>query len=207
MNMKCIAAFACLILMLAACSTEAPKEASSDRKPKTVVQSEGSRVQMDKNEMVNEADVIVLGSAVSQSVQKDFTGFPVTDTVIQVETVYKGTAADTLEVRAAGGETEDMIDVVSENAAVSFTIGESVVLFLSQNGGSRPNEDAFYYVVGQAQGIFDAEASPEGIIEDSTGTHTFDFDTLQHEINELEIYNDKHQVPRLMLPEGQESDI
>lgn len=187
------------------------KNAKTD---KTIIQSDRLMAKMEKNQLVNESHLIVAGTVLSQEVTKDFTGFPVTDTQIQVEHVYKGKAASTVEVRVAGGETEDMIYEVSEDAGPTFEIGERVVVFLSDNKGKIPDPDSFgYFVVGQGQGKFRIEqgtAIEEGSeknIENSAGTRTFDFGNLQQEIEQLEQYNRTHNVPRLMLPQGEESGI
>lgn len=183
----------------------ATKDAKTD---KILVRSEVLMAKMEKNQLVNESDLIVSGTVLSQEVAKDFIGFPVTDTQIQVEHVYKGKAASTVEVRVAGGETEDMIHEVSEDAGLTFEIGERVVVFLSDNKGKIPDPDSFgYFFVGQGQGKFRVEDNPEGTIANRAGTYTFDFGNLQQEIEQLEQYNRTHDVPRLMLPEGEESGI
>ncbi len=180
-------------------------EAQSDPGYKTVVHAESLRAEMEKNELVNESDIIVSGTVLSQTVESDFSGFPATDTLIEVEHRYKGNSADEIEVRSAGGETDDMIYVVEDTA--EFIIGEKVILFLSRNGGSRPNEESFYYTVGQAGGKFSVDSSGQGMTRNNQSDFQFDLDNLQAEIDELEHYNQTHNVPRLLLPEGEESDI
>lgn len=152
--------------------------------------------------------MIIFGTVLSQEVQKDFKGHPATDTFIQVQTVYKGKPTETVEVRVNGGETDDMIYVVNEEDSLTFDIGEEVVVFLINNKGSRPDKDDFgYYVVGLAQGKFSVDTQSNGIIENSSGTYSLNFNNLQSEIDNLEEYNKIHDVPRVVLPEGQESGI
>lgn len=180
----------------------------SDSSNKTVVHSQYLLAYFEKNQLVNESDVIISGIVISQEVQKDFKGFPVTDTFIQVQTVYKGEPSETVEVRVNGGETEDMIYVVNEEDPLTFSIGEEVVVFLSHNKGARPDKDDFgFYVVGHTQGKFTVDDHSKGIIENSSGTYSFNFKNLQDEIDQLEEYNKTHDIPRVVLPEGQESGI
>lgn len=188
--------------------TDKKDEASSEQHDQVIVRSEPILIQYDKNELVNESDAIVSGIVLSQEVQKDFEGFPATDTLIQVQTVYKGKPAETVEIRADGGEMEDIIHIVDVPTPLSFTIGEEVIVFLSHNKGSRTDKEDFgYYVVGQAQGKFNIDPPSEASIQNDTGTHRFDFQNFQHEIDQIEAYNEKHHIPRLTLPEGQESQI
>ncbi|MDO3410926.1 hypothetical protein QWJ34_14235 [Saccharibacillus sp. CPCC 101409] len=141
----------------------------------------------EKNRLVRDSDVIVYGTVLSQDVQKDFNGFPVTDTLIEVQKTYKGIPAETVKVRAAGGETDDMIYIVDEPAALTFAIGEKVVLFLGSDQGAMPEtEDLLYYAVGQNQGKFKVGVRSDGMIENGPGTHSFDFNHFQNEIDELE---------------------
>ncbi|MCM3781959.1 hypothetical protein M3231_03140 [Neobacillus mesonae] len=101
-----------------------------------------------------------------------------------------------------------MIYVVNEEDSLTFDIGEEVVVFLINNKGSRPDKDDFgYYVVGLAQGKFSVDTQSNGIIENSSGTYSLNFNNLQSEIDNLEEYNKIHDVPRVVLPEGQESGI
>lgn len=177
-------------------------------KGKTIVEAESLMVQFDKNELVNEADVIVSGTVLSQEVEKDFEGFPVTDTIIQVQTVYKGEPAETVEIRVDGGETDDMIYRLNEEAAPKFNIGEEVVVFLTSNKGSRPDKEDFgYYVVGQAQGKFNIGIQARGIVENNVNTQIFDINNIQSEIDQIEEYNEKNNIPKIFLPEGEGSDI
>lgn len=207
---------AALLVSLTACgntleqvdSIDKKDEASSEQRDRVLVHSQPSLVSYDKNQLVNESDAIVSGVVLSQEVQKDFEGFPATDTLIQVQTVYKGTQAETVEIRADGGETEDMIYIVDVPTPLTFTIGEEVIVFLSHNKGSRLDKEDFgYYVVGQAQGKFNIDPPLEASIQNDTGTHRFDLQDFQHEIDQIEAYNEKHHIPRLTLPEGQESPI
>lgn len=201
------------IIVLSACgstrndtgSRNEISETTTTPSPKPVAHASLQLANMEKNQLVNESDTIISGTVLSQKVETDFTGFPVTDTLIQVKNVYKGEPVNTLEVRAAGGETDDMIYIIEPSTNFTLTVGEEVVLFLSQNGGSRPDEESFYYVVGQPQGKFSVDAQSKGVITNSLNTHKFNFDSLQKEIEELEKYNKKHKVPRLVVPEGQES--
>ncbi|MFB5269607.1 matrixin family metalloprotease [Paenibacillus enshidis] len=180
----------------------------SDDTYKVVIHSDAEVVQYEKNQLVNEADVIVSGTVISQEVQKDFEGFPVTDTTIRVHTVYKGEPGETVEIRVNGGETDDMVYTLDEAAAPTLNIGEEVIVFLSANKGLRPDKDDFgYYLVGQAQGKFNISAQPQGLVENSTDTHSFDFNNIQNEIDQIEKYNKENNIPRKFLPEGEESNI
>lgn len=198
------------LLIMTACTSNATDSASqheqsevnSDQHSKTVLHAQELLPFFEKNQLVNDSDVIIFGTVLSQEVQKDFKGHPATDTFIQVETVYKGEPAETVEVRASGGETDDMIYVVNEGP-LTFDIGEEVVVFLSHNKGSLPDKDYFgYYVVGLTQGKFSVDTQSNGIIENGTGTYSFNFNNLQNEIDDLEEYNKTHDVSRVILPEG-----
>lgn len=182
--------------------------ADQHRQDRFIAHSEPELIQYDKNQLVNESDVIVSGIVRSQEVQKDFEGLPATDTWIQVQTVYKGTPAGTVEIRADGGEMEDIVHIVDVPTPLQFSIGEKVIVFLSHNKGSRPDKEDFgCYVVGQAQGKFNIDVPSGSLIQNDTGTHRFDIQNFQHEIDQIEAYNRKHDMPRMTLPEGQESQI
>lgn len=210
--------FSFFVLIISACSNthttteldskHEQSKTTSDRTSKTIVHSQNLMATFKKNELVNESDVIISGTAISQEVQKDFRGFPATDTLIQVQKVYKGKPGDTVEVRTNGGETDDMIYVVNEDNPLTFDIGEEVVVFLSNNKGSIPDKDDFgYFIVGQNQGKFSIDNQLNGTIENSSKTYKFSLNNLQSEIDKLEKYNKTHNVPKMLLPEGQEDDI
>ncbi|MNC14399.1 hypothetical protein D3C75_621760 [compost metagenome] len=184
------------------------QELEHNPKSQRVVLSSGQLVQFDNNQLVNEADVIVKGTVLSQKVQKDFEGFPVTDTTIQVQTTYKGEPGETVNVRVNGGEMEDIILIPEEEEAPSFNIGEEVIVFLSANKGSRPDKNDFgYYVVGQSQGKFSLDHSLQSFHRNSNESQVFNFNDFQEEINRIEEYNRTNNVPRVFLPEGIESNI
>lgn len=175
---------------------------------KVVVHSDAEVIQYDKNQLVNEADVIISGTVISQEVQSDFEGFPVTDTIVKVNNVYKGDPGKTVEIRVNGGETAEMIYILDEEAAPAFHVGEEVMVFLTGNKGVRPDKDDFgYYLVGQAQGKFNIGAYAQSFIENNTDTHSFDLNNIQNEIDRIETYNKDHNIPRIFLPEGEESNI
>lgn len=190
-------------------TTDNDESSDSTNKGKIIIHSEPEVIQYDKNQLVNEADVIVSGKVISQEVVKDFEGFPVTDTLIRVQTVFKGEPGETVEIRVNGGETDDILYTLEESAAPTFKVGEEAVVFLSSNKGSRPDKDDFgYYLVGQAQGKFIlGGVQPKGMIENNTDTQSFDFNNFQNEINNLEQYNNEYAIPRSYLPEGEESKI
>lgn len=180
----------------------------SNEASKVVVHSDAEVIQYDKNQLVNEADVIISGTVISQEVQSDFEGFPVTDTIVKVNNVYKGDPGETVEIRVYGGETAEMIYILDEEAAPTFHVGEEVLVFLTGNKGLRPDKNDFgYYLVGQAQGKFNIGAYPQSFIENNTDTHSFDINNIQNEIDRIETYNEVHNIPRIFLPEGEESNI
>ncbi|MFB4326360.1 hypothetical protein RB298_28945, partial [Priestia sp. BR_2] len=96
-------------------------------------------------QLVNEADVVISGTVISQEVQSDFEGFPVTDTIVKVNNVYKGDPGQTVEIRVNGGETAEMIYILDEEAAPAFHVGEEVLVFLTGNKGLRPDKNDFGY--------------------------------------------------------------
>ncbi|PWW33355.1 MULTISPECIES: matrixin family metalloprotease [Paenibacillus] len=190
--------------------TNDDESSKSDLSDKVVVHSEAEVIQFDKNQLVNEADVIVSGTVIFQEVKKDFEGFPVTDTTIRVQTVYKGEPGETVTIRVKGGETDNMIYTLNKEASPTFKIGEEAIVFLTGNKGSRPDKDDFgYYLVGQAQGKFDSgiQSQSQGVAKNSTDTHSLDLNNIQNEINLIEKYNKLNNIPKLYLPEGQESNI
>jgi len=195
------------IFSLVACSTNEKKSIDEKKTEKTVVYLDGELVSFDKNQLVNNADVIISGTVVSQEVQEDFKGLPVTDTFIKVEEIYKGEPGDTVEVRVDGGETDEMISIPDENLIPTFQIGEKVILFLTSNKGNRPDKSDFgYYVLGQYQGKFSLnDAVKIGVLKNDS--NSFSFDNFKEEIKSIEEQNRKNKLPKIYLPEGQESDI
>ncbi|MDF9843752.1 MULTISPECIES: hypothetical protein [unclassified Paenibacillus] len=187
-----------LFLFLSAC-TNSNTEASLSNETmtnlpatvKTVVYSEVQFIHLDKNQLVNEADAIVKGRVLSQEVQKNFEGFPVTDTTIQVQTVFKGEPGENVEVRVDGGKTEDMILVLDEDYIPKFEIDEEVIVFLSADKGDRPDKNDFgYYVVGQSQGNFSLKDTLQNeSIENDAKTLKFDLNNFQEEINQAASIN------------------
>ncbi|MBY0011624.1 hypothetical protein [Paenibacillus typhae] len=187
-----------LLLLLSAC-TNSNTEASLSNETttnlpttvKTVVYSEVQFIHLDKNQLVNEADAIVKGRVLSQEVQKNFEGFPVTDTTIQVQTVFKGEPGENVEVRVDGGETEDMILVLDEDYIPKFEIDEEVIVFLSADKGDRPDKNDFgYYVVGQSQGNFSLKDNLQNdSIENNAKTLKFDLNNFEEEINQAASIN------------------
>ncbi|WP_172237883.1 hypothetical protein [Saccharibacillus endophyticus] len=206
-----------LLGVLAACgdqtsnrteSLTATMETTKESSEKEIAQASSWMTKMEKNQLVRDSDVIIHGTVLSQETENDFTGLPATDTFVQVLTVYKGDPGNVVEVRTAGGETDDKILIVDEKVTPMFTIGEEVVLFLSANKGSRLDKEDFDYgVMGLSDGKFTVEPDSDGIIASQWGSHRFNFDDLQHEIDELERYNELHHVPSMLLSEGEESDI
>lgn len=206
-----------LLGVLAACgdqtsnrteSLTATMETTKESSEKEIAQASSWMTKMEKNQLVRDSDVIIHGTVLSQETENDFTQLPATDTFVQVVTVYKGDPGNVVEVRTAGGETDDKILIVDEKVTPMFTIGEEVVLFLSANKGPRLDKEDFDYgVMGLSDGKFTVKPDPDGIIASQWGSHRFNFNDLQHEIDELERYNELHHVPSKFLPEGEESDI
>jgi hypothetical protein len=124
---------------------------------KTIVGSDATIAPYDKNQLVNDAIVIVSGEVISSEVQTDFKGFPVTDYKIKVNNVFKGNPAADVEVRTYGGETAEM-KYIPDEEMVTFQTGEKVVVFLTDEKGNRPDKNDFgYFVVGQFQGKLKVE--------------------------------------------------
>lgn len=188
-----------LVLSLVACTT--PKNETTT---KTIVTANSEMISLDKNQLVNNADAVIEGIVVSQEAQEDFKGFPVTDFFIMVEKVYLGNPDETVEVRIDSGESDSMILLPEEGFTPTFTKGERVVLFLSSNKGKRPDKEDFdYYVLRAAQGKF--TVSEDGVLKNNT--HSFTYDSFADEIKSLEAENLKNNLPKLFLPEGEESGI
>lgn len=103
--------------------------------------SEKSTIDLDKNQLVNEATTIISGEVISSEVNEDFIGFPVTDYKIKVDKTFKGTPKSVVVVRTSSGNSDDYI--------IKFKHGEKVVLFLTDDIDARPDKDDFdYFVVG-----------------------------------------------------------
>ncbi len=170
---------------------------------KIIVESDIEVVYFDKNQLVNHADAIIEGQVISQEVQKDFRGFPVTDTLIRVTKILKGNPDKEVEIRVEGGETDDMIYEPEENLLPTFEIGEIVTVFLTSNKGNRPDKDDFgYYVVGQAQGKF---VESNGMLKNQD--HEFITNNFEAELLTIEQSNRINNLEKFYLEEGEESDI
>lgn len=151
---------------------------------KTTVTSEALIVSVDKNQLVNEATAIVSGKVISSEVQNDFAGFPVTDYRIKVNKIFKGTPAAEFEVRAYEGENEK-VKYVPDEEMVTFQVGEEVVLFLTDEKGTREDKNDFdYFVVGQSQGKFKKE---KGQIKNEK--FSFDETTFEQDLEKIEKEN------------------
>ncbi|HIW33307.1 MAG TPA: hypothetical protein IAA29_11030 [Candidatus Paenibacillus intestinavium] len=189
--------FSLVVVALAACSNE--------EKNKTVVRSSLEVMKYDKNQLVNDADVIIEGVVISQEVQEDFEGFPSTDTFIKVSKVYKGNPSDTVEIRVKGGETDKMLYIPEEELLPSFKLDEKVIVFLTSNKGSRPDKDDFgYYVVGEYQGKFSGEDSEKRLMNE---TFTFNPQDFEQELQKIEEENKINKLEKNFYDEGEEADI
>lgn len=189
-----------IIMIISACST--------DKKP--VVETELTVVKYDKNQLVHDADVIMRGTVTSIVVQKDYDGFPATDTTILVNEVYKGNPGKEVEVRVKGGETEDMIYVPEKDKIPDFKEGEEVIVFLTNNKGNRPDKDEFgYYVVGQIQGKFEVKESNnnKSLINPHNSRFGFDFNDFKEQIDTISKENENPPPHKSFHDEGEESDI
>ncbi|WP_068776905.1 hypothetical protein [Paenibacillus sp. FJAT-26967] len=171
---------------------------------KTVLTSNLDIASYEKNELVLDADVIAEGKVISKEVQKDFEGFPATDTKIKMTKVYKGSPEQEVEVRVRGGELGDVIYKFEEEDAIpTFREGERVFLFLTSNKGSRTDKNDFdYFVVGLYQGKF---SEVDGKLKNKK--FEFDLNTFPQELQALEEFNKTNKIRTNTLPEGQESKI
>lgn len=164
---------------------------------KRIVQSETTIVSVDKNQLVNHATAIVSGEVVSSEVQNDFQGLPVTDYKIKVNKVFKGNTAAKVEVRTSGGGNAEMKYIPDEEVA-TFQLGEKVVLFLTDDKGTRPDKNDFgYFVVGQFQGKFKDE---NGKLTNKK--FTFDVANFAQEINQIEGNNKANGLQKYKAAPG-----
>lgn len=206
--MKRITFFSFIIIAIMTTGCASSIEEAVPANSKIMIQSNIQIVKFDKNQLVNESDVIISGTVISQEVQKNFEGFPATDTTIKVQNVLKGNPGETVEIRVDGGETEDMIYELDKSMNPDLQINQEVIVFLSANKGSRTDKDEFgYYIVGQSQGKFIIADQSNSYIENKAGTLRFDFKEFRKEISSIEKYNKENNTPRLYLPEGTESNI
>lgn len=151
---------------------------------KTTVTSETTIISLDKNQLVNEATIIIEGKVISSEIKNDYKGFPATDYKIKVDKVFKGEPVPEVVVRTAGGENSEMI-YIPDDGMVSFEIGEKVILFLTNDKGNRPDKDDFgYFVVGQFQGKFKEE---NGKLKNDK--FVFDASTFKEELKKIEEEN------------------
>jgi len=164
---------------------------------KTIVRSEVTFPAYDKNQLVNDATTIVSGEVVSSEAQDDFEGFPATDYVIKVDKVFKGSPATEVEIRTEGGENAKM-KYIPEDRALTFQIGEKVVLFLSDDKGTRPDRNDFgYFVLGGYQGKLKEE---NGKLKNEK--FTFDVATFEQEIKQIEKDNKAKGLKKIKAEPG-----
>ncbi|QGQ94320.1 DUF4829 domain-containing protein [Paenibacillus psychroresistens] len=175
---------AMLASSLAACGVKSNDELGVNNK--TIVNSEIELASYDKAQIVNEATVIMEGEVISKEVKEDFEKFPATDFTIKVTKVYKGEPGKEVIVRTQGGETEKMIYNPESDKVVTFKIGEKVVVFLTDEKGTRPDRDDFgYFVVGQYQGKF---MEQNGKIKNEK--YEFNSSAFESELKEMETGNE-----------------
>jgi hypothetical protein len=159
---------------------------------KTIIQQDVNLVLYDKNQLVNDATAIVSGEVVSSEVQDDFEGFPATDYIIKVDKIFKGNPGAEVEIRTSGGENAKMKYILSEETG-TFQPGEKVVLFLTDDKGTRPDKNDFgYYVLGGFQGKFKEE---NGKLQNEK--FTFDVATFAQELNQIEKSNKAKGLKKL----------
>ena len=102
------------------------------------------------------------------------------------------TTLDEVVVRIRGGETEDLIYMVTHSP--NFQIGEKYLLFLAGPCGSpfdTPGD--YFYIIGGSQGVFEVEEPPSGfdrndeeiIFEQVTGSFEFTLTALKEELEEI----------------------
>ncbi|MDP5274453.1 hypothetical protein [Chengkuizengella axinellae] len=186
------------ISILSACNFS-----GEDSEEKLTLEANLELVEFNKNELVNDSDVIIEGKVVSQEVEKDFRGYPVTDTFVKVTKVFKGDPGKEVEIRTKGGETDDMILIVHEDEVPTFEIDEKVILFLSSNKGKRPDKDDFgYYVLGQTQGKFKEKGDKY-----ESKTLKFEIKSFIDELKEIEKSNKENNLKKIFPGEDFESDI
>lgn len=139
--------------------------------------SEKSIIDLDKNQLVNQATTIISGKVISSKNNEDFSGFPVTDYKIRVDKAFKGTPKSVVVVRTSGGKSDDDI--------IKFKHDEKIVLFLTDDKGGRPDKDDFdYFVVGNYQGKFIEE---NGVLRNEK--FTFNVSTFEEELKQIEEEN------------------
>lgn len=141
------------IVITSACESNEYGFNHSDAAEKTIVKTHSMRVVYDnKNELVNNATAIVKGEVIASEVEVDRRGFPVTDYTIKLLEVFKGNPPEEFQVRTEEGVNNEMIHI-SDDGAVTFQLGEKVILFLTDEKGKRRDKHDFdYFVVGSMQG-------------------------------------------------------
>lgn len=164
---------------------------------KTIVKPTVSLVSLDKNQLVNDATAIISGEVIFSEVQDDLDGFPATDYVIEVDKVFKGNPDAEVEVRTEGGENDKMVYIPDEGMA-TFQIGEKVVLFLTDDKGTRSDKDDFgYFVLGGFQGKLKEE---NGKLKNEK--FTFDTATFARELDQIEQDNKAKGLKKLKAEPG-----
>ena len=166
---------------------------------KDIIYSDAILVDYDKNQLVNDADVIISGEVISSEVELDFEGLPATDYKIKVNSIFKGNPGEVVEVRTSGGETDD-IKFIPDDKEALFEIGEEVVVFLTNEKGDREDKDNFgYYVLGQHQGKF---KNYNGILKN--GEYEFNYSNLQSELMNINEQNEKARLRKIDSSMGDE---
>lgn len=102
-------------------------------------------LRMDFDDLAGQADRVVIGTVASLDGRLEETGrFVHTDVTLTVERYLAGTGDDTIVLRTPGGQAGGLATVA--HGAPSFTVGERVLLFLTEWEDGTPK------VLGYAQG-------------------------------------------------------
>lgn len=178
-----------------------------------VINVSGIIPSMDKRELVNNSTTIIKGIVKeilpSYWSNPDFTkGVNVsnviqTDILIQVTDVYKNKPyADVITVRIDKG-TVDGTTMNSEGYP-DFSIGENVILFLSEDDGDLANTEEEYYVLtGMTQGKFTlvGNYSTSDVYKNVLTEHSykdfFNSSTIQNEIDSILADLQKNPINKL----------
>ena len=145
-------------------------------------------IKMDKNRLYAHSTEIVKGKVIGSETKTAFTG-EVTDFEIEIDEVIQGDEArKVVKVRTEGNGNNPV-----KSGLVSFTVGESVTLFLTDDKGNRPDRGDFdYFVVGQAQGKF---KEYNGKLKNNKGAE-FSKDTFKDELKQIEKENKEKGIKK-----------
>ncbi|OPZ94964.1 MAG: hypothetical protein BWY74_00128 [Firmicutes bacterium ADurb.Bin419] len=128
------------------------------------------------------------------------------DIIVDIAEVYKGEPynRELIAVRVEKGKVNN-IEVVSDGYP-DFTLGEEVVLFLSEDDGDLANKEENYYVLtGMCQGKFSLiESNTNKIFKNNKGDE-FKY-TIKNEIENIIEENKKNPKPKMTKEEIREQN-